>query len=135
MPTVLVTGASRGIGKTIATHLADTGWDVIAGVRSEEDGARLSESRITPVTLDVTNENHVAALADSLPERLDAVVNNAGVAVAGPMEAVPPTEFRRQLDVNVVGQIAVTQAVLPRLRSSRGRFVFISSLNGSIRSR
>ncbi len=65
----------------------------------------------------MTNENHVAALADSLPERLDAVVNNAGVAVAGPMEAVPLTDFRRQLDVNVVGQIAVTQAVLPRLRS------------------
>ena len=132
MPTVLVTGASRGIGKTIATHLADTGWDVIAGVRSEEDGARLSESRITPVTLDVTDGNHIAALADSLPERLDAVVNNAGVAVAGPMEALPLTDFRRQLDVNVVGQIAVTQAVLPRLRSSHGRIVFISNLNGQL---
>ena len=82
--------------------------------------------------LDVTNENHVAALDASLPERLDAVVNNAAVAVGGPMETVPRPSFRRQLEVNVVGQIAVTQAVLPRLRASRGRIVFISSLNGRI---
>ncbi len=132
--TVLVTGASRGIGKTIATHLAAAGCEVIVGVRTEDDGARLrAESpHITPVILDVTNENHIAALNDSLPERLDAVVNNAGTVVAGPMEFVPPGELRRQLDVNVIGQIAVTQAALPRLRASRGRIVFISSLNGKI---
>jgi NAD(P)-dependent dehydrogenase (short-subunit alcohol dehydrogenase family) len=134
MPTVLVTGASRGIGKTIVTHLAARGWDVIAGVRAEEDGARLraESSRIAPVTLDVTDENHIAALDNSLPERLDAVVNNAAVAVGGPLEAVPLAELRRQLEINVIGQIAVTQAVLPRLRTSRGRIVFISSLNGKI---
>jgi NAD(P)-dependent dehydrogenase (short-subunit alcohol dehydrogenase family) len=134
MPNVLVTGASRGIGKTIATHLAAKGWDVAAGVRTEDDGARLraENSRLTPVMLDVTNEEHVAALDQSLPERLDAVVNNAGVVVGGPLEAVPPAELRRQLDINVTGQIAVTQAVLPRLRQSRGRVVFISSLNGKI---
>ncbi len=136
MPTVLVTGASRGIGKTIATHLAANGWDVIAGVRNEEDGTRLRAegSRITPVILDVTNENHIAALDDSLPEQLDAVVNNAAVVVGGPMETVAPTELRRILEVNVVGQIAVTQAVLPRLRDSRGRIVFISSVNGRVSS-
>ena len=136
MPTVLVTGASRGIGKTIATHLAANGWDVIAGVRNEEDGTRLRAegSRITPVILDVTNENHIAALDDSLPEQLDAVVNNAAVVVGGPMETVAPTELRRILEVNVVGQIAVTQAVLPRLRVSRGRIVFISSVNGRVSS-
>lgn len=134
MPSVLVTGASRGIGKTIATHLAASGWDVIAGVRTEADGARLraEDSRLTPVMLDVTDENHIAALDHSLPEQLDAVVNNAGVAIGGPMETVPPGELRRQLDINVVGPIAVTQAVLPRLRNSRGRVVFISSLNGKI---
>ncbi|HEX9177766.1 MAG TPA: SDR family NAD(P)-dependent oxidoreductase [Mycobacterium sp.] len=134
MPSVLVTGASRGIGKTIASHLAVTGWDVIAGVRTNDDSARLSaeHSRITPVMLDVTNESHVAALDALLPEQLNAVVNNAAVAVGGPMETVPPAELRRQLEVNVVGQIAVTQAVLPRLRASRGRIVFISSLNGRI---
>jgi NAD(P)-dependent dehydrogenase (short-subunit alcohol dehydrogenase family) len=134
MPSVLVTGASRGIGKTIATHLAAKGWDVIAGVRSEQDGERLrgEDSRITPIILDVTDDNHIASLDHSLPERLDAVINNAGVVVGGPMEAVTPAELHRQLDINVVGQIAVTQAVLPRLRSSRGRIVFISSVNGKI---
>jgi NAD(P)-dependent dehydrogenase (short-subunit alcohol dehydrogenase family) len=133
MPTVLVTGASRGIGKTIATHLAAKGWDVYAGVRTEDDATRLRGSpRLTPVRLDVTDEKDVAALDQSLPPRLDAVVNNAGVVVAGPLETVPLADLRRQLDINVTGQIAVTQAVLPRLRSSRGRIVFISSLNGKI---
>jgi NAD(P)-dependent dehydrogenase (short-subunit alcohol dehydrogenase family) len=134
MPSVLITGASRGIGKTVADHLSDRGWDVIAGVRTEEDGKRLraADDRITPVILDVTNESHLAALDNSLPDRLDAVVNNAGVVVAGPIEFVPPAELRRQFDVNVVGQIAVTQAVMPRLRESRGRVVFVSSLNGKI---
>ena len=80
----------------------------------------------------MTNDDHVAALDDSLPQRLDAVVNNAGVVVGGPMEAVPLAELRRQLDINVTGQIAVTQAVLPRLRASPGRVVFISSLNGKV---
>jgi NAD(P)-dependent dehydrogenase (short-subunit alcohol dehydrogenase family) len=129
-----VTGASRGIGQTIAGHLAAKGWDVIAGVRTEDDAARLraGDSRLTAVMLDVTNERHVAALDQSLPERLDAVVNNAGVVVGGPLETVAPAELRRQLDINVTGQIAVTQAVLPRLRRSRGRVVFISSINGKI---
>jgi NAD(P)-dependent dehydrogenase (short-subunit alcohol dehydrogenase family) len=134
MPSVLITGASRGIGKTVAEHLSRHGWDVIAGVRAEEDGERLraGNDRITPVILDVTDTNHLAALDNTLPDRLDAVVNNAGVVVAGPMEFVPPSELRRQFDVNVVGQVAVTQAVLPRLRRSHGRVVFVSSLNGKI---
>jgi NAD(P)-dependent dehydrogenase (short-subunit alcohol dehydrogenase family) len=134
MPSVLVTGAARGIGNAIASHLASRGWDVIAGVRSVDDVERLKAAnpRFTPVILDVTNEDHLVALDKSLPERLDAMVNNAGVVVGGPMEAVPPSELRRQFDVNVVGQIAVTQAVLPRLRRSQGRIVFISSLNGKI---
>ncbi len=132
MPSVLVTGASRGIGKAIAARLAAGGWDVIAGVRSDEDAARVRSEGFTPVVLDVTNPEHLAALDQSLPERLDAVVNNAGVVVGGPMEAVTPEELRRQFDVNVIGQIAVTQAVLPRLRRSRGRVVFISSVNGKL---
>jgi NAD(P)-dependent dehydrogenase (short-subunit alcohol dehydrogenase family) len=133
MPTVLVTGASRGIGNSIATRLAANGWDVFAGVRTEEDATRLRGSaRLTPVRLDVTDEKDIAALDQSLPPRLDAVVNNAGIVVAGPLETVPLADLRRQLDVNVTGQIAVTQAVLPRIRSSRGRIVFISSINGKI---
>jgi NAD(P)-dependent dehydrogenase (short-subunit alcohol dehydrogenase family) len=135
MPSVLVTGAGRGIGKSIVVHLATRGWDVIAGVRNERDAATvtaLSPQRVSSVILDVTDAGHIAALQESLPERLDAVVNNAGVVVSGPMEAVSPDEWRKQLEVNVIGQLAVTQAVLPRLRRSRGRVVFISSVNGRL---
>jgi len=132
MPTVLVTGASRGIGHAIATHLASRGWDVTAGVRNHEDADRLRAEGIASVILDVTDSKDIAALGNSLPAQLDAVVNNAGIVVGGPMETLAPEELRRQLDVNVVGQIAVAQAVLPRLRASRGRIVFISSLNGKI---
>jgi NAD(P)-dependent dehydrogenase (short-subunit alcohol dehydrogenase family) len=135
MPSVLVTGAGRGIGKSIVEHLAARGWDVIAGVRSERDAAAvtaLDPQRISSVILDVTDAGHIAALNGSLPERLDAIVNNAGVVVTGPMETVTPDEWRKQLEINVIGQLAVTQAVLPLLRKSRGRVVFISSVNGRL---
>jgi NAD(P)-dependent dehydrogenase (short-subunit alcohol dehydrogenase family) len=130
MPSVLVTGAGRGIGRAIALRLAGAGWDVHAGVRRLADG-ELGD-RITPLLLDVTDAAQVAALDDALPERLDAVVNNAGVVVAGPIEGLSPDDLRRQFDVNVVGQVAVTQAVLPRLRDARGRIVFLSSVSGRI---
>ncbi|MGV0654649.1 SDR family oxidoreductase [Mycolicibacterium thermoresistibile] len=135
MPTVLVTGAARGIGRSIVTQLADSGWDVVAGVRTEQDAENivaLNPARITSVLLDVTEADHIAALDRSLDGRLDAVINNAGVVVPGPLETVSPQDLRRQFDVNVIGHLAVTQAVLPRLRDSRGRIVFISSLNGRI---
>jgi NAD(P)-dependent dehydrogenase (short-subunit alcohol dehydrogenase family) len=135
MPSVLVTGAGRGIGKSIVGHLASCGWDVVAGVRSERDAdvvTALSPQRISSVILDVTDAGHIAKLEASLPERLDAVVNNAGVVVSGPMETVSPEDWREQLEINVIGQLAVTQAVLPRLRKSRGRVVFISSVNGQL---
>jgi NAD(P)-dependent dehydrogenase (short-subunit alcohol dehydrogenase family) len=135
MPSVLVTGAGRGIGKSIVEHLASRGWDVIAGVRSERDAAavtQLNPQRISSVILDVTDAGHIAALNESLPERLDAVVNNAGIAVGGAMETLSADEWRKQLEINVIGQLAVTKAVLPRLRKSRGRVVFISSVNGRL---
>jgi NAD(P)-dependent dehydrogenase (short-subunit alcohol dehydrogenase family) len=88
--------------------------------------------QISTVTLDITDDGQVASLDEVLPARLDAVVNNAGVFVGGPVEALPLAELRRQLEVNVVGQAAVTQAVLPRLRASRGRLVFVSSVSGMI---
>ena len=114
--------------------MAAAGWDVHAGVRSIADGQALAAAdpsgRIKPVALDVTDAAQLATLNDVLPDRLDAVVNNAGVAVSAPVEAVDLDELRRQLEVNVVGPVAVTQAVLPRLRLARGRVVFISSVSG-----
>ena len=87
-----------------------------------------------PVVLDVTDAAQVAALPDTLGERLDAVVNNAGIVVSGPLEAVGVDDLRRQLDVNVVGQVAVTQAVLPLLREATGRVLFVGSVSGRIAS-
>lgn len=137
MPNVLITGASRGIGRAAAVRMAAAGWDVFAGVRSAKDGDELlaaAPGRITAVELDVTSADDIAALDAKLPERLDGVVNNAGIAVGGALEALPIEELRHQLEVNVVGQIAVTQAVLPRLRNSHGRIVFISSISGMLAS-
>jgi NAD(P)-dependent dehydrogenase (short-subunit alcohol dehydrogenase family) len=135
MPSVLITGAARGIGRAIVEHLASAGWDVIAGVRTEQDATaitRVDPQRVSAVILDITNADHIAKLAEVLPKRLDAVVNNAGVAVGGPVETVTPEDWRNILEVNVIGQFAVTQAVLPLLRDSRGRVLFISSVNGRI---
>ena len=133
MSAVLVTGASRGIGRVTTLRLAAAGWDVFAGVRRPADAEELSSAsaRVTPVLLDVTDAEQVAALPAQVPE-LDALVNNAGMAVFGPVEGVPIEDFRRQLEVNLVGQVAVTQALLPRLRESRGRIVFTSSLSGRV---
>jgi NAD(P)-dependent dehydrogenase (short-subunit alcohol dehydrogenase family) len=132
MPSVLVTGAGRGIGEAIALRLAGAGWTVLAGVRNASRGDRLAvqDGHITPVLLDVTNETHIAALAERLPDRLDALVNNAGIGVLGPVEAVSISDFRRQFEVNLFGQVAVTQAVLPQIRAASGRIIFISSTGG-----
>lgn len=135
MPSVLVTGTGRGIGKSIVEYLATRGWDVIAGVRTKRDAAAvtaLDPQRISSVILDITDAEHIAALDKLLPERLNAIVNNAGIVVTGPMETVTTEDWRKQLEINVIGQLAVTRAVLPRLRESRGRVVFMSSLNGRL---
>jgi NAD(P)-dependent dehydrogenase (short-subunit alcohol dehydrogenase family) len=136
VPTVLITGANRGIGRATALRLAGKGWDVFATVRRPEDGEQLvaeaPAGRVQTLGLDVTDAGQVGALRASLPERLDAVVNNAGIVVPGPLESLKPDDVRQQLEVNVIGPIAVTNAVLGKLRSSRGRIVFVSSLSGRI---
>ncbi|NGN62683.1 SDR family oxidoreductase [Streptomyces sp. A7024] len=132
--TVLITGASRGLGRATAVRLAAAGWEVLAGVRDPDAGKALAAEspQITPVELDVTDAAQLAGLPDRLPPRLDALVNNAGIGMAGPVEAVPLEDVRRQFEVNVIGQLAVTQAALPHLRAARGHIVFVSSINGRV---
>ncbi len=135
MPTVLITGAARGIGRAATERLAKAGWDVIAGVRRDADReslVSLAPERITSLVLDIADVQSLAEFKKFLPARLDAVVNNAGIVVGGPVEALALEELRRQLEVNVTGQVAVTQIALPRLREARGRVVFVSSLSGRV---
>lgn len=132
--TVLITGASSGIGEACALRLAGAGWRVFAGVRQLEDGERLREGgrgRIEPLMLDVTEASTIATAAARLGGGpLDALVNNAGIAISMPLELLPLDELRRQLEVNLVGQVAVTQAVLGHLRRARGRIVNVGSIGG-----
>jgi NAD(P)-dependent dehydrogenase (short-subunit alcohol dehydrogenase family) len=136
VPSVLITGASRGIGHAASLRLSKNGWDVLATVRRPDDAARLKDAgaagAIRTAILDVTDPAGIEQLERDLPDRLDAVVNNAGIVVPGPLESLTADDVRRQLEVNVIGPIAVTNAVLPRLRASRGRIVLVSSLNGRI---
>ncbi|MDQ6857164.1 MAG: SDR family oxidoreductase [Candidatus Dormibacteraeota bacterium] len=137
---VVVTGASTGIGKATALHLDSLGLRVFAGVRRDEDGQRLrgdSSDRLTPITLDVTNADQVAAAARQVGEavqdsRLAGIVNNAGIAVAGPVEFVPLDQWRTQLEINVLGVVSMVQAFAPLLRESRGRIVTVGSLGGRL---
>jgi NAD(P)-dependent dehydrogenase (short-subunit alcohol dehydrogenase family) len=114
------------------------GWRVFAGVRREEDAEALraeASDRLVPVMLDVTDRAQVAAAAETVGEAvgeggLDGLVNNAGVAILGPLETIPLDDFRRQVEVNLTAQVAVTQALLPAVRRTRGRIVFVSSIGG-----
>jgi NAD(P)-dependent dehydrogenase (short-subunit alcohol dehydrogenase family) len=135
-PHVLVTGASSGIGRATALRLAAHGHHVYAGVRKPADGAALAEAaagELTPLLLDVTNPAQITAAAQAVTEHagdtgLAGLVNNAGIGIFGPLELIGIDQFRRQLDVNVTGQLAVTQAFLPMLRRARGRIVMIGSI-------
>ena len=127
---VFVTGASSGIGRACALRLRRAGWRVYGGVRSAEDADALRARDVEPVELDVTDAEQIAAAAAIVGPVLDGLVANAGVAVAAPLELVPLDELRRQLEVNVVGQVAVVQAFLPALRRRRGRVVLMGSIGG-----
>jgi NAD(P)-dependent dehydrogenase (short-subunit alcohol dehydrogenase family) len=138
MRSVLITGASTGIGRAAALRLDSRGWRVFAGVRKEEDARALREAgseRLAPLILDVTEAGQIEAAAERIGEAvgsrgLDGLVNNAGIAVPGPLETLPIEDFRRQIDVNLSAQVAVTQAMLPAIRAARGRVVFITSIGG-----
>ena len=136
--TVLITGASRGIGEACALRLVRSGRRVFAGVRDAAHGDALQRAGgpgITPVRLDVTDATSIEAAQALVAEQvgargLDALVNNAGIAVGGPLELLTADDLRQQLEVNVVGQQAVTRAFLPLLRRAHGRIVFMSSIAG-----
>ncbi len=136
--TIVITGASSGIGEACALHLVQLGFRVFAGVRRSVDGERLkakASEALTPLELDVTDNEMVRRAAETVAVALQGtglagLVNNAGIAIAGPIESLPLAEFRRQLEVNVIGQIAVTQAFLPLIRKARGRIVNVGSIAG-----
>lgn len=134
---VLITGASTGIGRASALHLDRLGFRVLAGVRKSEDGDALraeASPRLHSVLIDITDADsiaeasqHVDALA---PEGLVGLVNNAGIALTGPLEFIELERVRRQFEVNVFGHLATTQAMLPALRKRTGRIVNMSSMAG-----
>lgn len=137
---VLISGCSTGIGRASAVRLARAGWDVFAGVRREQDGESVraeAPDRIRPVILDVTDPETIEATAAAVREAvggagLGGLVNNAGVTVQGPLEFLPVGELRRQLEVNVIGQIELTQAVMPEIRAATGRIVNMGSIGGRV---
>ncbi|MFI9640534.1 SDR family oxidoreductase [Micromonospora sp. NPDC051925] len=127
--TILVTGASTGMGAATARALAHRGFHVLAGVRREGDAPRAPG--IEPVLLDITRPAQIEAVAARVTT-LHALVNNAGIAVNAPVETLPMDEWRWQFEVNLFGHIAVTQALLPALRRGSGRVVNISSVGGRV---
>lgn len=138
LPTIVITGSSSGIGRSTATYLAAHGFRVLAGVRRTDDAEVLrSESdAITPLMLDVTDPDSIQQAIETVelqcPHGIDGLVNNAGLAVAGPVELVSADQWRQQYDVNVLGMVNVTQSFLPMLRRRRGRIVNIGSAASSL---
>jgi NAD(P)-dependent dehydrogenase (short-subunit alcohol dehydrogenase family) len=135
---VLITGASTGIGRASALRMDAAGWQVFASVRQEEDAAQLRDlasDRLLPLMLDVTDTERIDSVARQIAgvvgdRGLDGLVNNAGIAVMSPLETIPLDDLRQQLEVNLISQVAVTQAMLPLIRKAAGRLVFLSSIGG-----
>jgi NAD(P)-dependent dehydrogenase (short-subunit alcohol dehydrogenase family) len=148
VPSALITGASSGIGRATALRLAAAGWRVFAGVRDPAAGERLRgeavAGRVITLALDVTDAGQIEQARARVAREtagdggaqggggLDALVNNAGIGVGGPLELLAPEDLRRQFEVNVFGQVAVTRALLPALRAARGRIVLLSSIGGLV---
>lgn len=144
MKSIVVTGVSTGIGKSIAEMLIQKGFHVFGSVRKQTDADRLRSdlgTGFTPLTFDITDEAAVHAAAKQVRDQLKGetlfgLVNNAGIAVAAPMLYLKPDDFRRQLEINVTGQLIVTQAFTPLLGADRslngkpGRIVNITSVSG-----
>ena len=135
---IVITGASSGIGKACALRLDQLGFQVFAGVRREADGEALrreASDRLTPLVIDVTDTASIAAAVVAVTDAtadlgIGALINNAGIAVAGPLEFLPLADLRQQFEVNVIGQIAVTQAFLGLVRRGKGRIINMGSTSG-----
>ena len=128
-----MTGASTGIGEAAVLHLSTLGFDAVGAVRKNEDAERLEARGVRTVRIDVTDPEQIAAARDALGDTpLAGLVNNAGIAVAAPLEFLPMDRLRQQLEINLIGQAAVTQAFLPALRGTRGRIVMVSSIVGRV---
>jgi NAD(P)-dependent dehydrogenase (short-subunit alcohol dehydrogenase family) len=139
--TVMITGTSTGIGRACTERMAAAGWTVFAGVRKESDGESLRAfpGDIRPVMVDVVDAGQIDAMVARLTEEvgshgLDGIVNNAGVANGGPIEALSDQDWRWHFDVNVFGVINVTRSCLPLLRTARGRVVNVASVGGRVAS-
>jgi NAD(P)-dependent dehydrogenase (short-subunit alcohol dehydrogenase family) len=137
---IVITGASTGIGRECALYFDRLGYRVFAGVRKASDGEALAKAaspRLSAVIIDVTDARTITAAAAQVEQTLGDValvglVNNAGIGIGGPVEFLEPSELRRQMEVNLIGPVVVTQAFMPMLRRSRGRIVFISSVGGKV---
>jgi NAD(P)-dependent dehydrogenase (short-subunit alcohol dehydrogenase family) len=138
--TLLITGCSSGFGRLTALHMARKGWRVFATVRKESDRQSLlaeSAGKVDVLLCDIVDEAQVAALGRAVAAAtptLDALVNNAGTAMPSPLELLPPADLRAQFDLNVVAQLAVTQAVLPLLKAAKGTIINVSSISGRVTS-
>lgn len=137
-PSVVITGTSTGIGAACALDLDRRGFRVFAGVRQTADGERLASEaseRLVPLVFDVTDSAAIDRAVEAVAAAdtgLDGLVNNAGIVVPGPLECLTTAQCRRQLDVNVVGTLAVSRAFLPLLRKAPGRIVNIGSISGKV---
>jgi NAD(P)-dependent dehydrogenase (short-subunit alcohol dehydrogenase family) len=133
--TILITGASSGIGKATAALFADRGWNVVATMRNPEDGADFADrSHVLVSPLDLVDSGSIKSAVAAGVEHfgtIDVLVNNAGYGAYGPLEATPTDALRRQFDVNFFGLVETMQAVLPTMRSQRsGVIINISSVGG-----
>jgi len=143
LKTIVITGCSTGFGRVTAFYFNERGWRVLATVRQEaHKGELLAQAsaeglgdRLIPVLCDITQPEDMERLARAVAEvgpGLDALVNNAGTAYAGPLELLPLSEVRAQLEINLLGHLAVTQALLPALKAARGTLINVSSIGGRI---
>ncbi|MCC6486100.1 MAG: SDR family oxidoreductase [Candidatus Hydrogenedentes bacterium] len=135
---IVITGAASGIGEACATRLAAMGYTVFGTYLTAEEGESMraaARSGIVPLPLDVTDARAISEVSRMISEAtgeagLAGLVNNAGTDIPGPLEFLPIESLRHQLEVNVIGQVAITQALLPLIRMGNGRIVMIGSIDG-----